>query len=124
MTKLIAIPLNQNGILDSHFGHCKIFSLMHIENNKIIKEERLVPPPHKPGLLPKWLSNKGVTDILAGGIGQKAIDRLNFFEVNVFVGADLRTAKELTESFLAKELELKANYCNKESVEKECKHHD
>ncbi|MDA3823616.1 MAG: ATPase, partial [Bacteroidales bacterium] len=65
MIKTIAVPVNENGILDAHFGHCKFFILMKTENGGIISEEKLTPPPHEPGVLPKWLAEKGATDIIA-----------------------------------------------------------
>ena len=112
MKKKIAIPIDHNGILDAHFGHCKFFALLDIESNEIISEERIVPPPHEPGLLPKWLSDKGVTDIIAGGMGQRAIQLFNHHGVNAFVGAPRLSARELTEGYIKGTLTFSANYCN------------
>ena len=112
MEKLIAVPVDNNGILDAHFGHCKFFVLHKTENGEIISEEKLVPPPHEPGVLPKWLAEKGATDIIAGGMGQSAINIFNANKVNVFVGAPKQIAKELVEGFLKDELQLNSNYCD------------
>jgi len=112
MIKKIAVPVDNNGILDAHFGHCKFFMMLSVEGNTIISEDKLVPPPHEPGLLPKWLSEKGATDILAGGMGQKAIQLFNQYGVNAFVGAPKLTAKELVTGFLNEELSFTANYCD------------
>lgn len=112
MKKKIAIPIDENGILDAHFGHCKFFNLINVEDNKITGEEKIVPPPHEPGLLPKWLSEKGATDILAGGMGQRAIQLFNGYGVNAFVGAPKISAKELVEGFLNEQLSFTANYCD------------
>ena len=108
----IAIPVDQDGTLDAHFGHCKFFALYTIEDNKIQKVEQLVPPPHEPGLLPKWLSEKGVSDIIAGGMGHKAIRLFNEFGVNALVGAPRANGKELIENYLNNTLVLQANYCS------------
>jgi predicted Fe-Mo cluster-binding NifX family protein len=32
MIKTIAIPVNEQGILDAHFGHCKFFMLIRIKD--------------------------------------------------------------------------------------------
>ena len=112
MKKIIAVPVDNNGELDAHFGHCKFFAMHKIENGEITSEEKLVPPPHEPGVLPKWLAEKGATDIIAGGMGQKAIQIFNANKVNVFVGAPTQVAKELVESFLKEELQLTSNYCD------------
>jgi predicted Fe-Mo cluster-binding NifX family protein len=112
MKKKIAIPVDQNGILDAHFGHCQFFALTEVEGEKIISEEKVVPPPHEPGLLPKWLAEKGATDIIAGGMGQRAVSLFNQNNVNVFVGAPRLSAKELVEGFLNNTLSFSANYCD------------
>ncbi|MFC2089571.1 NifB/NifX family molybdenum-iron cluster-binding protein [Bacteroidota bacterium] len=111
MKKTIAIPVDENDFMDPHFGHCKIFILYAINNDTIVSEDKLVPPPHEPGLLPRWLAEHGVTDIIAGGIGNKAINIFTDSGVNVFVGAPPFTALELIEGFLAKSLTFTANYC-------------
>ncbi|MDA3890372.1 MAG: NifB/NifX family molybdenum-iron cluster-binding protein [Salinivirgaceae bacterium] len=112
MKKKIAVPVDDNGILDAHFGHCKFFMLLDVDGSEIVAEEKIVPPPHEPGLLPKWLAEKGATDILAGGMGQKAIQLFNGYGVNAFVGAPKLTANELVNGFLKAELSFTANYCD------------
>ena len=112
MNKIIAVPVDEKGILDSHFGHCKYFALLHVEDENVVSEELLTPPPHEPGVLPKWLAKKGVTDVLAGGMGHKAIQIFNYNDVNVFVGAPKLSAKDLTIGFLENSIEFSANYCD------------
>nr|WP_319570610.1 NifB/NifX family molybdenum-iron cluster-binding protein [uncultured Draconibacterium sp.] len=112
MNKKIAVPVDENGILDGHFGHCKYFALLDVEDTTIVNEERLTPPPHEPGVLPKWLAEKGVTDVLAGGMGHKAIQIFNYNNVNVFVGAPQLSAGELVQGYLNETIEFTANYCD------------
>lgn len=112
MNRKIAVPVDSNGILDGHFGHCKHFAVFNSSENKIISEELLDPPPHEPGLLPKWLSEQGVTDIIAGGMGQMAIQIFNRNGVNAFVGAPRIIARELAIKHLNGELSLTENYCD------------
>jgi predicted Fe-Mo cluster-binding NifX family protein len=112
MNKKIAIPIDENGDLDGHFGHCKYFELITVEENKIIASEKLTPPPHEPGILPRWLASKGATDILAGGMGQKAIQIFNYNNVNVFVGAPKLNTEDLVNGFLDGTIAFNANYCD------------
>lgn len=112
MTRHIAVPIDDSGILDAHFGHCKFFSIITVEDKKIISEQKIVPPPHEPGLLPRWLAEKGVTDIIAGGMGQKAIQLFNQKNINAFVGAPKSTSAEIIEAYLNETLSFTANYCN------------
>jgi predicted Fe-Mo cluster-binding NifX family protein len=111
MTKIIAIPVDNSGVLDAHFGHCKFFALLTVEEKRIVAEEKIVPPPHEPGVLPKWLADKGATDIIAGGMGQMAIKLFNERGVNAFVGAPTLSAQVLAEGFLNGTLNFTANYC-------------
>jgi len=111
MKKRIAIPL-ENGILCSHFGHCQQFAIIDATDNLITEENLVTPPPHEPGLLPGWLAEKGVTDVIAGGMGQRAIDLFNQQKINVFVGAPQKNPKELTSDLLSNTLQAGANYCD------------
>jgi predicted Fe-Mo cluster-binding NifX family protein len=65
-----------------------------------------------PGLYPKWVAQFGVTDVIAGGMGQNAITLFNQQKINVFVGAPIKTAEELVIDFLNNNLNLNANYCD------------
>lgn len=112
MKKKIAIPVDNQDVLDAHFGHCSYFAVINLENETIVSEERLSPPPHEPGLLPKWLAEKGISDIIAGGMGQMAIQLFNKNGVNVFVGAPKLSATELIDAYLKESLTFSANYCD------------
>ena len=112
MIRKIAVPVDETGVLDAHFGHCKFFVITNTEDNNIVSEEKLVPPPHEPGLLPRWLAEKGITDIIAGGMGQHAINLFNQGGVNAFVGAPKLSAAELVQGFLQEKLSFTANYCD------------
>ncbi|GAB4289229.1 MAG: hypothetical protein Kow0068_14860 [Marinilabiliales bacterium] len=123
MKKKIAIPL-ENGVLCAHFGHCQTFAIVNVENNVITEVKEVVPPEHVPGLYPKWVAQFGVTDVIAGGMGEQAIMLFNQQNINAFVGAPVKSAKELVTDFLANKLSLSANYCNhdKHSGHKNCQH--
>ncbi len=107
----IAIPV-ENGMLSSHFGHCEKFVIVHVDHGKVVDQEAYTPPEHVPGLYPKWLAGFKVTDVIAGGIGQRAIELFNQNQINVFAGAPVKSAKELVDDFIGNRLELKANYCD------------
>jgi len=111
MKKIIAIPL-ENGQLCSHFGHCEQFAILETENGKIVAENLITPPPHEPGLLPGWIAQKGVTDVIAGGIGQRAIVLFNEQKINVFAGAPMKSPRELVTDFLNNNLNIGSNYCD------------
>ena len=109
--KIIAIPYSK-GLLDEHFGHCHQFALLTIEDNSIISESLIDAPAHEPGVMPKFLAEQGVTDVLAGGMGNRAIQIFNHHKVNVFVGAPKLSPVEIAEGFLNETLQFAANYCD------------
>jgi predicted Fe-Mo cluster-binding NifX family protein len=112
MTRKIAVPVNENGILDGHFGHCDSFVVFTEKENTLVSEERVFPPPHEPGVLPRFLAGHGVTDVIAGGMGQRAIQIFNQAGVNVFVGAPQIEGRQLAEGFLNNTIGFAANYCD------------
>ena len=111
MTRKFAVPTS-NGILDGHFGHCKEFAMVKVDDDTILEIWYLDAPPHQPGLLPPWLAERGATDIIAGGMGQRAINLFNERGVNVFVGAPTLTPEELATGLLQGTLSFSANYCD------------
>jgi predicted Fe-Mo cluster-binding NifX family protein len=124
MNKTIAIPL-ENGILCAHFGHCQQFAIVSVQDGVITSVKEHTPPEHIPGLYPRWVAQLGATDVIAGGMGQKAIELFNQQEINVFIGAPMINPKELVSQFIENKLELSANYCNHDSNHEHgagCKH--
>ncbi|MFA6334923.1 MAG: NifB/NifX family molybdenum-iron cluster-binding protein [Bacteroidales bacterium] len=107
----LAIPL-ENGVLCSHFGHCQQFAIIDVENNAIIGEKFVTPPPHEPGLLPGWLAERGVTDVIAGGMGQRALDLFSAQNIKVNVGAQSKSPAELVSDWLKNSLETGSNACD------------
>ncbi|MCK9290525.1 MAG: NifB/NifX family molybdenum-iron cluster-binding protein [Bacteroidales bacterium] len=109
--KKIAVPV-VSGKLSAHFGHCKHFAIAKVENKKIIHIEEFEAPEHQPGSYPGWVAEQGVTDVIAGGIGPKAVELFNQFGINVFIGAPSLPVQQIIEDFLYDRLELNANLCD------------
>ena len=106
-----AIPLAE-GKLTAHFGHCQEFALVDVEDNKIKNKETLVPPPHEPGVLPRWLHEQGTDVIIAGGMGGRALDLFALNGIKVMIGAPTLTPEELVEQYLDDSLQTGANVCD------------
>ncbi|MEX1375916.1 MAG: NifB/NifX family molybdenum-iron cluster-binding protein [Eubacteriales bacterium] len=108
----IAIPI-QNNKLCNHFGHCQQFYICETDkNNAITKYELVTPPPHEPGLLPKWLGEKQVQLIITGGMGQRAQGLFAERNIKVCVGAPSIAPDILVEKYLNDELEYGDNVCD------------
>ena len=106
-----AIPLAE-GKLTAHFGHCQEFALVDVEDNKIKNKETLVPPPHEPGVLPKWLHEQGADVIIAGGMGARALDLFAQNNIKVIVGASALAPEELVKQYLDNSLQTGGNVCD------------
>jgi len=83
----IALPA-ANGQLCAHFGHCEKFVIMDTDDvtKTILNTIEVVPPPHEPGVLPKWLHELGVDVILAGSMGMRAQQFFQQYGIKVVVG--------------------------------------
>jgi len=106
-----AIPMAE-GKLTAHFGHCQEFALIEVEKDKIKNKEVLIPPPHEPGVLPKWLSEVGANVIIAGGMGQRAISLFNENNIKVVVGAPSLEPESLVNSYMNGSLVTGGNVCD------------
>lgn len=108
----IAIP-TANGKLCLHFGHCELFSILDVDDNekKITGREDLTPPPHEPGVLPRWLGEKKVSLIIAGGMGGRAQDMFTDQNIDVIVGAPAELPETLVNDYLAGTLVTGINAC-------------
>lgn len=107
----IAIPIAE-GKLTAHFGHAAEFAIVHVENQEVKDKELLIPPPHEPGVLPKWLGDLGVDVIIAGGMGSRAQDLFGENGIKVLTGAPSLTPEELVQQYLANSLATGENVCD------------
>jgi predicted Fe-Mo cluster-binding NifX family protein len=106
-----AIPLAE-GKLTAHFGHCQEFALVEVEDSEIKNKETHVPPPHEPGVLPRWLHDLGTDVIIAGGMGARALDLFAQNDIKVIVGAPALSPEELIKQYLDDTLVAGANVCD------------
>jgi len=108
----IALPV-ADGQLCLHFGHCQAFAVVEVdENNNIVGTEMLTPPPHQPGVLPPWVADQGVSLVIAGGMGGRAINLFNEVGVDVIVGAPAAPPEKLVSDYLAGNLQTGSNACD------------
>jgi len=109
----IAIPLTQ-GKLSMHFGHCEEFALVEVDPDKkeIIGTSTATPPPHEPGVLPRWLSEMGANIIIAGGMGFRAQQLFTQNNISVLVGAPAENPEKLVLDYLNGSLVTGENCCD------------
>ena len=109
----IAIP-TANGKLCMHFGHCELFSIIDVDEkeNKITGRNDVTPPPHEPGVLPRFLGEQKVSLIIAGGMGGRAQSLFTEQNIDVIIGAPAETPEIIVNAYLDGSLQTGPNACS------------
>lgn len=109
----IAIPVAE-GRMAMHFGHCEHFALIDAEPGAqaILGREIIEAPAHAPGLLPRWLAERGVNVVIAGGMGSRAQGLFNEQGIKVMVGAPAGEPETLVKAYLEGTLQNGINVCD------------
>lgn len=72
--------------VSGHFGHCEAYAIYEANEAIIGHIEDLQSPVHEPGKLPPFLASHGVNLIIAGGMGQRAVDLFHDNGIEVILG--------------------------------------
>jgi len=97
----IAIPISEGRLLPS-FGKATEFAIFHIQNQQIIKKAILHPPSHGPNVFPDWLHDLGVSIIIAGNMGRKAMENFKAKGTTVITGSPSKSPDELVRQHLSR----------------------
>lgn len=84
----IALP-TQNGMIDSHFGHCEYFTVFTLDDSRKIVSEETVQSPVGCGCksnIAGTLAQMGVKVMLAGNMGDGAVNVLGSTGIKVVRG--------------------------------------
>lgn len=112
----------ENGKVAGHFGHCESFSIYGTENGKIVTEDNVPNPGHRPGFLPNFLNDLGANVIISGGMGGGAIQIFNEKGIEVITGA-MGDSKIVAEAYLAGSLKSTGSVCHEHAHHGECESH-
>jgi ATP-binding protein involved in chromosome partitioning len=110
-TMKVAVPLSK-GLLCNHFGHCEKFAVIEVQEGRMAATALHTPPPHEPGVIPRWLGELGVNLVIAGGMGQRAITLFTERGIKIIVGAPNLAPETLVQNYLTGALESGANVCD------------
>ena len=111
----ICIPTSE-GRLCGHFGHCDSFTFAEInpETREILSIEERIPEEGISCQSAAWISEQGVSKVLAGGMGGRPLLMFAQNGVEVVAGCPELPIKELLESYLSNELITGENACGGE----------
>lgn len=119
----IALPSRQNKI-DDHFGHCEYFTVFKIDGEKEIIGQETVESPAGCGCksnIATTLADRGVTVMLAGNMGQGAVNILKNAGIEVVRGCS-GVVKEVALNWLSGTLSDSGDPCNSHDHGHECNH--
>ncbi len=110
----IAIPANENKTLCPHFGHAPFFAIIDLyqETKEVNTIELIAPSMGGHEAVPPWLKSLGVTLMIAGGIGQKAIDFVAANGITLIAGVPELPITEVVNLWLNDKLVSQFTPCN------------
>jgi predicted Fe-Mo cluster-binding NifX family protein len=98
------------GEVAAHFGRCQAYTMVELEDGVIRSRETIANPGHEPGFLPRYLAERGVTCIVAGGMGPRAQMLFDEQGIETIVGIS-GTIEETIRALLQGELESGESLC-------------
>ena len=122
----IAIPTRGN-IVDNHFGHCEAYTVFTIDENKIITSSEILPSPQGCGCksnIASVLQQKGVSIMLAGNMGNGALNVLTSHGIEVYRGCSGDVLK-VAEGFLEGQIDDSGEGCHhheQQGEDHQCNH--
>ena len=109
---ILALPSGTPGGMDApleaHFGHCDMYTLVHLENEQV-GEVRVVPNvPHVQGgcMAPvNYLAGNSVQILIAGGMGMRPLMGFAEVGIDVYHGGVSATVGEAVNAFISGKLQ-------------------
>lgn len=119
----LAIPTRGN-VVDDHFGHCEAYTVITVDSNQQVIKSEMVPSPQGCGCksnIAAILQQKGVTVMLAGNMGNGALNVLNNHGITVCRGCS-GDVSQVAENYLNNKIEDSGIGCHQHAEGHECNH--
>jgi predicted Fe-Mo cluster-binding NifX family protein len=110
------------GYVSAHFGRCASYTIVEIEEGKVVNREEIPNPGHQPGFLPQYLYDRGVNVIIAGGMGPRAQGLFAQKNIENLIGVQ-GPIEDVITKFIDQEIESGEDLCGHKHGEAECEHH-
>ena len=108
--KKIAIA-TENSQVSAHFGRCQSYTIFEVEGKEITGKNVVDTPGHQPGMLPRFLNEKGVNFVIAGGMGPRAQNLFREMTIEPIIGASGKV-DDVIQDFLNGTLEIGDSLCD------------
>ncbi len=114
--KTVAVPSADPGGLEAmrsgHFGHCDVFTLVHVEDGQVQDVTLVHNPPHVQGGCQapvNLLQKSGADAIIVGGIGMRPLMGFKQVGIDVYYGPQGETVGMVVDHLLLGNLQLIAD---------------
>jgi predicted Fe-Mo cluster-binding NifX family protein len=85
--KKMRVAISTDGeYVSAHFGRCPAFTILEIDQGRVVGREMIENPGHQPGFIPRFLHDKGVNCIIAGGMGPRAVEIFSTLGMDAIIG--------------------------------------
>lgn len=121
--KKLAIPTRGN-VVDDHFGHCQHYTIFTYGNDREIASKESLPSPQGCGCksdIASILQEIGVTTMLAGNMGNGALNVLNGHGITVYRGCSGDVLK-VAQDYLAGAIKDSGDSCHQHAENHQCNH--
>jgi len=82
------------------------------QKNEIVRKEIIPSPGHEPGLLPVWLAEKGVSVIIASGMGSRAQELFRQNRIKVIINVVEANPEKAVLDYIGGRLEVGDDVCD------------
>ena len=106
----VAISTDGNNVAQ-HFGRCPSYTIVDIDDNKVVGTQVVDNPGHTPGAIPQMMNELGVDVMIAGGMGARAINFFQEYGIQTIVGIQ-GDIDDVIEQLLAGKLEGGESLCS------------
>lgn len=120
----IAVPVKADGQVDNHFGHCEAYKVFAVSDESEISEIEEIKSEQGCGCksnIAGVLAAKGISVLLAGGIGNGAINVLKNAGINVVRGCE-GSAAENVRQYVAGTIIDSGEVCHHHEADHACSH--
>jgi predicted Fe-Mo cluster-binding NifX family protein len=120
----IAVPTKENKQIDAHFGHCAFYTIYTVSDDKKTVTSIVMPSPQGCGCksnIAEVFQQEGISVMLAGGIGDGAINKLKAHGIEVVRNCS-GNVDELLHSYLLGEIEDGGSNCAAHEHGHTCNH--
>lgn len=121
----IAVPVKSNNEIDAHFGHCESYKIFTVSEKNIVLSIENMESPQGCGCksnIGEVFQQEGVKVMLAGGIGNGAVNTLNANGVEVVRNCN-GDATEIVAEYLSGNIKDSGANCSGHEHEHECSNH-